>query len=109
MSAKAARLESHHWLGNSCAGVLLGVGLALALSGLFAWLGPGGIDAGGGKIQFNMWLMAPVWAGVLSFVFLFRDSRRAWLWLGAANAAAFGLLGILRAAMGQERGNEDPQ
>lgn len=100
MSAKAARLESRHWFGKSCAGVLLGFGLALALSGLFTWLGPDGIDAGGGIIQFNMWLMTPVWAGVLSFVFLFRDSRRARLWLGAANAAAFGLLGILRTVMG---------
>lgn len=105
MSEKAAtvnvrRLDSRHWFGKSCAGVLLGFGLALALSGLFAWLGPGGIEGGGGKTQFNMWLISPIWAGVLSFVFLFRDSLRAWLWLGAANLAAFGLLGALRLGMG---------
>jgi len=105
MSGKASvvneqRLQSRHWFGKSCAGVLLGFGLAVALSGLFAWLGPGGIAADSGKTQFNMWLISPIWAGVLSFVFLFRDSLRAWLWLGAANLAAFGLLGVIRLSMG---------
>ncbi len=99
MSALPPRLESRHWFGKTCAGVLLGFGLALALSGLFAWLGPDGIDAGSGKRQFNMWLMAPVWATVLSFVYLFRTSLRAWLWLGAANVVAFGLLAWVRWGM----------
>lgn len=94
------RLQSRHWLGKGLAGVVPGFGLALALSGLFAWLGPGGIDAGSGKIQVAMWLIAPVWCGVLAGVFLFRDSRRAWLWLVAANVLAFGLLGAVRLAMG---------
>lgn len=98
MSARP-RLESRHWFGKSMAGLVLGAGLSLALSGWFAWLGPGGIDAGAGKIQFNMWLIAPLWCGVLSFVFLFRDSLRAWLWLGAANIVAFGVLWLVRSAM----------
>ena len=55
MSAPRERLQSRHWFGKTCAGVVLGFGLALATSGLFAWLGPGGIDGGGGKIQFVMW------------------------------------------------------
>ena len=97
MSALPPRLESRHWFGKTCAGVLLGFGLALALSGLFAWLGPDGIDAGSGKRQFNMWLMAPVWATVLSFVYLFRTSLRAWLWLGAANGVAWSAFLGLRA------------
>lgn len=99
MSEARVRLESRHWFGKTCAGVVLGFGLALALSGLFAWLGPDGIHAGGGKHQFNMWLMAPIWAAVLSVVYLFRDSLRAWLWLGAVNAVAFGLLWLVRGVM----------
>ena len=99
MNQARVRLESRHWFGKTCAGVVLGFGLALALSGLFAWLGPDGINAGGGKNQFNMWLMAPIWATVLSFVYLFRDSLRAWLWLGAANVAAFGMLALARWVM----------
>ncbi|MBX9400550.1 hypothetical protein K4L06_04440 [Lysobacter sp. BMK333-48F3] len=71
----------------------------MAVSGLFAWLGPDGIDGGGGKVQFNMWLIAPVWCAVLSCVFLFRSSASAWLWLGAANALAFGLLWMVRATL----------
>ena len=43
-----------------------------------------------------MWTIAPVWATVLGFVFLFRDSRRAWLWLGMATALAWGLLWVLK-------------
>jgi hypothetical protein len=100
MNGNRVRLESRHWFGKASAGLILGFGLALAVSGLFAWLGPEGIDAGGGKIQFSMWLIAPVWAGVLSFVFLFRDGRRAWLWLGLANGIAFGLLWAVRLTMG---------
>ncbi|HEL4844841.1 TPA: hypothetical protein UOA08_001379 [Stenotrophomonas maltophilia] len=60
--AKPDKLQSRHWFGKMCAGVLLGFGLSLALSGLFAWFGPGGIDGGGGKAQFNMWLVALLWA-----------------------------------------------
>lgn len=96
MSQVRVRLQSRHWFGKTCAGTVLGFGLALAVSGLFAWLGPDGIAAGGGKNQFTMWLMAPIWAAVLSLVYLFRDSLRAWLWLGAANVVAFGLLWLTR-------------
>lgn len=99
MSEARARLESRHWFGKTCAGVVLGFGLALALSGLFAWLGPDGIGAGDGKNQFTMWLMAPIWAAVLCFVHLFRDSLRAWLWLGAANMTTFGMLALARWVM----------
>ena len=76
------RTTESHWFGKTLAGLLLGFAIALAVSGLFAWFGPGGIMGGSGKTQFNMWLIAPVWAFVLSFVFLFTSSRSAWLWLG---------------------------
>lgn len=85
------QLTSRDWFGKASAGFLLGYTLALGLTSLFAVFGPGG--AGGAmKVQFNMWMMSPVWALILSFCFLFRDSLRAWLWLGAANLVTFGLL-----------------
>ncbi|MFT4257347.1 MAG: hypothetical protein QM599_10380 [Pseudoxanthomonas sp.] len=93
------RLSSRHWFGKSCAGLVLGFGLGLALTGLFAWLGPGGIAGGSARPQFNMWMVAPIWCAVLALVFLFRDSLRAWLWLGLANAVAFALLWLLHATM----------
>lgn len=95
MSAPRQRLQSRHWFGKTMAGLVLGYALALALSGVFALLTPGGLG-GEGKIQFVMWTIAPVWATVLGFVFLFRDSRRAWLWLGMATALAWGLLWVLK-------------
>ena len=51
MNTTRRRLESRHWLGKTLAGTILGLGLALALSGLFAWLSPGGIAADPGKAQ----------------------------------------------------------
>ena len=96
MSALPPRLESRHWFGKTLAGTVLGYTLALAVSGLVALLTPGGFS-GEGKVQFNMWMIAPVWATVLGFVFLFRDSLRAWLWLGAANGVAWSAFLGLRA------------
>lgn len=89
--ATRPRLDSRHWLGKTLAGAVLGYTLSVALSGVIALLTPGGLE-GGGKIQFNMWMIAPLWATVLGFVYLFRDSLRAWLWLGLANAFAFAVL-----------------
>ena len=85
-------LRSRDWFGKATAGLVLGFGLALAVSGLFAWFGPGGLLGGTGKTQLNMWLMSPVWVAVLAFCFLFPSGRSAWCWLGLANLAAFGLL-----------------
>ena len=96
VSRARQRLDGRHWFGKTMAGTLPGYTLALALSGVIALLTPGGF-AGEGKVQFNMWMIAPIWATVLGFVYLFRDSLRAWLWLGAANVLAWGLLWGLKA------------
>lgn len=79
------------WLLQSTAGAVLGFTLAIALSGLFAWLGPGGLTPLN-KYQFTMWMVPPLWLGVLSAVFLFRSGAAAWAGLGAANLLAFGAL-----------------
>ncbi|MCL7714799.1 hypothetical protein [Stenotrophomonas mori] len=99
MSAPRVRLQSRHWLGKTLAGTLLGYPLSVALSGVIALLTPGGF-AGEGKLQFNMWMIVPLWATVLGFVFLFRDAQRAWAWLGAATLAASGLLWALKTGLG---------
>ncbi|WP_417763430.1 hypothetical protein [Shewanella sp.] len=83
------------WLSKTMVGVLLGFTLALALVGLFAWFGPGGIEARD-KYQFNMWLVAPIWLSVVSLVYLFHSAARALLWLGGANVLAWALLLLLR-------------
>ncbi|ATQ66788.1 MULTISPECIES: hypothetical protein [Methylosinus] len=80
---------------KSLAGVVLGFALALALVGLFARLGPQGLE-GGNKYQLVMWMIAPIWLSVLAFVFLFRSGLRAWLWLGGASLLAHGGLHACR-------------
>ena len=86
--AAAARGIQRDWLSKALAGVLLGFSLAMTLSGIVAWLGPDG-PAATNKFQWVMWLVSPIWLGVLSFCWLFRSGRQAWLQLGAANLLAF--------------------
>lgn len=77
------------WLCKSVAGTVLGLALGLAAGGVLMrhLAGPPAITA-----QLAMWAVAPVWMGVLSLCFLFRSGLRAWLWLLAANAAAWALV-----------------
>ena len=90
-------LTSKDWFGKASAGLVCGYALAIGLTGLFAWLGPGGLMHSSARTQLNMWLVAPIWVTVLSTCFLFRSGRQAWTWLLLANAACFGLLFAVRA------------
>ncbi|MCR6629154.1 MAG: hypothetical protein NVV74_03350 [Magnetospirillum sp.] len=80
------------WCCRTLAGSVGGFGLAIALAGIFVWVGP----AGPGKYQLAMWLVAPVWLAVLSAAFLFRNGPQAWLWLGGANLLAYAGLFVCR-------------
>lgn len=100
MTTRRHTLDKQPWLGKAAAGIVLGFGLALAASGFFVHLSPGEVANDSAKLQLTMWSLAPGWILVLSFSFLFRTSKRAWLWLGVANLSAFGLL----FAMGGLRG-----
>lgn len=87
------------WISKILAGGLLGFALAIALSGLFAWLGPGGVNANN-KGQFIMWIVPPLWMTFFSLVFLFRTGIRAWITLGTATIIAFLALGLARYLLG---------
>lgn len=80
------------WWTKASAGAILGFSLALSLVGLYAYLGPGGIDAPGGRYSLMRYLEVLVWTAVFGLCFLFRSGRAAWLWLGAANLVAFAAL-----------------
>jgi hypothetical protein len=45
-------------------------------------------------------LFFPLWAGVMAATYLFKSAGRAWVWLAAANALAFGLLWLVRDVAG---------
>lgn len=87
------------WISKTLAGAVLGLALSVAVSGLFAWWGPGGIDAPD-KVQFNMWVIPLYWMALWSLVYLFRTGLRAWLILGSATVAAHVALYVTRHAMG---------
>lgn len=78
------------WLSKTLAGSLLGLSLALALSGLLNLaLQSLPLSTRG---QLAMWSVAPVWLGVAGAVYVFSSGMRAWLWLGGANVLAFAML-----------------
>lgn len=81
----SGQLTSRGWAGKASAGLVLGFMLALGLCGLFATFGPGDLSYMSTQGQVTMWLMSPLWAGVLSLCFLFRTGLRAWVGLGLAN------------------------
>lgn len=81
---------SPDWWAKTFAGGVLGLSLAFALAGLFAWHGPGGITAPN-KAQAVMWSVAWLWMPVFSLVYLFRTGAQAMLCLAAANVVAYGL------------------
>ncbi|MFT3776744.1 MAG: hypothetical protein QM772_00465 [Ottowia sp.] len=84
------------WVSKTLAGLLLGFTLAIICSGLLAARLAGmPLPVSG---QLAMWLVPPVWLGVLSGVYFFSSGLRAWAWLAAANALALGLLWLARPA-----------
>jgi len=88
------KIQPHWWL-KTLAGTVLGLTLAYAIVAIFAWYGPGGINAPV-KVQFNMWLITPIWLLVLSLTYLFKTGIKAITYLGAANVALYSLFFFLR-------------
>ncbi|MEI6894850.1 MAG: hypothetical protein V5789_09525 [Colwellia sp.] len=94
-----ARLLAHekiqpHWWSKTLAGIFLGLSLSYALVIIFAWYGPGGIDAPA-KVQFNMWIISPIWLLIFSFTYMFKTGLKAALYLLGANITAYSLFFFL--------------
>ncbi len=85
------------WLGKTLAGTFLGLALSFIFVAFFAWYGPGGIDARD-KVQFNMWMITPVWLTIFSFSYLFNSAKQAWLILGSLTVLLYGVFFMLRSA-----------
>jgi hypothetical protein len=91
-------LTSRDWFGKASAGTVLGFVLALGLSGLLMRALGESDTFISTKGQLAMWSIAPVWAGVLSFCFLFGSGLRAWGWLALVNLIVWVLLLMVRFA-----------
>lgn len=83
------------WWRKTLIGLLFSLTLAYALVALFAWYGPGGIQAPV-KVQLNMWLVTPLWLTFFCLSYLFTSWRSAALTLGLANLLSWGLFCMLR-------------
>jgi hypothetical protein len=82
------------WVSKTLAGLLLGFSLSIIASGLLMTrLGDMPLPVSG---QLAMWLVPPVWLGVLSLVYFFGSGLRAWAWLLGANAVALGVWWLLQ-------------
>lgn len=83
---KEPQLTARNWFGKASAGLILGLGIAIGLSGLTSWAL--GLEGGSFSLvrQFTMWIISPIWCAILSFCFLFRSGWRAWGVLGTCAA-----------------------
>lgn len=88
------KIQPHWWL-KTFSGAILGLTLSYAFIAIFAWFGPGGIDATA-KVQFNMWMIPPIWLLVLSLCYLFKTGVKAFVYLLSANIVVYSLFFILR-------------
>lgn len=82
------------WVSKTLAGAVLGFTLGLGCSGLFTWLTPDMALSVRGQLA--MWLVTPIWLLTFGGVYFFANGRRAWCWLGGANALVFGALALTR-------------
>jgi len=88
MVERPAKIQ-RDWVSKTIAGTVLGLALALAAGGAVMRLSSATPMI---AAQFAMWIVPPVWMGVLSLCYLFRNGLRTWLWLGAATLLAYALL-----------------
>lgn len=98
--AKEFEYTSRNWFGKASAGAVLGLALAIGLTGVYSWVGPGGLAYGTSQPQFAMWMVGFIWPIVLSFCFFFRSGRAAWLWLGGATLLSFVGLFVVKLMFG---------
>lgn len=84
---EAEKIQPHWWRKSLIAGVL-GLIFAYGVVAVFAWFGPGGIDAPM-KVQLNMWLISLIWLTVVSLSFLFKTATTALCGLALANVAIY--------------------
>lgn len=95
-----AQLTSRNWFGKASAGFILGFGLALGLGSIFLELTASGNPLFNAQGQVAMWLISPIWTGVLGFCFLFGTGMRAWGWLACANLLVWALYAAIRMIAG---------
>lgn len=70
------------WISKSLAGFIGGGLIAIGSTGILDFLCADLPISIRGQIV--MWLLPPIWLGVMSSVYFFRSGSKAWSWLGSA-------------------------
>ena len=84
---RAQKIQPHWWR-KSLIAIVFGLTLTYGIVAIFAWFGPGGINAVM-KVQFNMWLISLIWLPILTFIFLFKTAARALIYMLSAIAVIY--------------------
>ena len=77
-----------HWWSKSFIGIVMGLTLSYGIVAIFAWFGPGGIEAPM-KVQLNMWLISAFWLPILALVYLFKTTKSAFINMLFFNAVVY--------------------
>jgi len=99
MTSTPVMLSSLNWFPKASAGLVLGLTLSFALMGILGLLAHADGQPRAVGSQFLMWLVVPVWTGILGTCFLFRSGWRAGVMLGGANAVLWAIYMGVRSMM----------
>lgn len=90
MSLVSQKIQPQWW-GKTAVGVFLGLALSYGIVALIVWFGPDGINSNLSdqrlfwKTQFNMWIVTPIWMLIVSFIYMFKTTKQAFIYLLSAN------------------------
>ncbi|GMM83411.1 hypothetical protein [Pseudoalteromonas sp. MTN2-4] len=93
------------WWGKTAVGVFLGLALSYGIVALIVWFGPDSINTNLSdqrllwKTQFNMWIVTPIWMLIVSFIYMFKTTRQAFIYLLSANLIIYTIFFGLRSML----------
>ncbi|ALO43069.1 hypothetical protein [Pseudoalteromonas phenolica] len=93
------------WWGKTAVGVFLGLALSYGIVALIVWFGPDGINGQLSdqrlfwKTQFNMWIVTPIWMLIVSFIYMFKTTKQAFISLLSANVIIYTVFFGLRSML----------
>lgn len=102
MSQASQNKIQPQWRGKTAVGVFLGLLLSYGIVAFIVWFGPDNINQNLSnerllwKTQFNMWIVTPIWMLIVSFIYMFKTTKQAFIYLFSANLIIYTLFFALR-------------
>lgn len=103
--SQASQKIQPQWWGKTTVGVFLGLALSYGIVALIVWFGPDGINGNLSdqrlfwKTQFNMWIVTPIWMLIVSFIYMFKTTKQAFIYLLSANVIIYTIFIGLRSML----------